>query len=124
MIKKKPVKQLTEGDGPTTLTQTVKLSADQIDKLLSSMPLLYLARYEHERKKMSEFILMVIESEGDYNTMNASTKGMQTESGKRRSITDIYRLCKYYYPRLTNIRTISRIIGRLAEEKRIGSEGD
>lgn len=43
------------------------------------------------------------------NTLYAGTKEVQTEPGKRRSIGDIYAICKYYYPDCT-IRDITEIV--------------
>jgi len=43
------------------------------------------------------------------NTLFAETKEIQTIPGKRRSIGDIYAICKYYYPTCT-VRDVVNIV--------------
>lgn len=43
------------------------------------------------------------------DTLFVETKEVQTKPGKRRSIGDIYAICKYYYPNCT-IREVTNII--------------
>jgi hypothetical protein len=47
------------------------------------------------------------------NTIYADTKEIQTVSGRRRSLGDIYSICKYYYPNITLEEIIKILINNI-----------
>lgn len=96
------------------------MTADEIDACLSKLqPLRFKAAdYVHKRMNVSDFIKKFFELNNSCDTINAVTGEVECiGNNKRRSIVDIYQVCKFYYPRTTNIRTLARIFHKFNDQK-------
>jgi hypothetical protein len=79
-----------------------KLFDDVENKILKSnlkIRFANLLKKNRKDKTLEEFLFRFFtEFNVEKDTIYASDKRLQTQSKKRRSISDIYMLCKYYYP--------------------------
>jgi hypothetical protein len=60
--------------------------------------------YKSQKKELSlkEFLINFFTQYNNENkTIYKDDKGLQTDVGKRRSLGDIFLICKYYYPKVT-----------------------
>lgn len=73
-----------------------------------------------EKTGMEEFILLFLTNMAQqYSVFNAKTKLKECKASRRRSISDIYRLCKYYYNDVTLLE-VQWILAKLHKEKKVG----
>lgn len=93
-------------------------------KELDKLPSLYLENYKSEYSfsewDMKDFILQLLVSLSESNnTMLSTTGAKDCKPSKRRSIGDIYRLCKYYYDNVT-LHEVQYWLSVLWREKKVG----
>lgn len=79
-------------------------------------------RLERTLKKrtesLEEFIVKFFQKfNEDRNTIYVMSKKVQTDTGRRRSMGDIYMICKYYYPTCT-LKEVAAILYRLIGTER------
>lgn len=54
------------------------------------------------KESLRDFLIAFFEDWNErFNTIYVNTKEVQTDTGRRRSLGDIYMICKYYYPNCT-----------------------
>lgn len=73
-------------------------------KLLEERVIRLKGFYKSEKKGLTlkEFLInFFTEYNNEYQTIYKDTKELQTDVGKRRSLGDIFLICKYYYPDVT-----------------------
>lgn len=95
-----------------------------IQKKLDTLPKLFLDKYSKEYAfsdwDMKDFILQfLVDLCYENNTMIAGTSEVFCKPAKRRSISDIYNLCRYYYDDVTFIE-VQCALASLWNEKKIG----
>lgn len=70
------------------------------DKLLQSQLLRLKGFYKTQKKDLSlkEFIIKFFQSfNNEFDTIDKETKEVQTPKGRRRSLGDLFLICRYYY---------------------------
>lgn len=94
-----------------------KMTKKEIDELLSSFPTLYFDNYTHKRMKFSDFVKKIFILNNSHSTCNSKTREIEEYgNNRRRSIVDIYRICKHYYPKTTNISLLAKIFYQFKEQ--------
>ena len=80
-----------------------------IRKLLDCLPKLYFYSYAHDFKMPFEkFVEAVIQTNNNCYTYFADTNTQQ-DTGKYRSLVDIYRICSFYYPKV-NFKDVMKAV--------------
>lgn len=100
------------------------LKLKSIQNTLNKEPLLLLEKYPQEFSfgdwELKDFVLQFLVSlSSETNTLIASTKKVFCKPAKRRSIADIYNLCRYYYDNVT-FAEVQCALASLWKEKKIG----
>lgn len=95
-----------------------------IQKNLDKEPVLYLEKYPKEFAfsdwEIEDFILQFLVSLcNDSKTFCKGTDKLWCNEARRRSISDIYLLCKYYYDNVT-LAEVQSILAKLTEKGKIG----
>jgi hypothetical protein len=95
-----PVKKSAEA--PSRSQISIEDSFSTIEKkILETIPELRLAKFLKKNlpSTLKEFLInFFTKYNNEIETIFTSDKKVQTEPGKRRSLGDIFRICKYYYP--------------------------
>jgi hypothetical protein len=97
---------------------------NEIEVNLNRLSTLYLSGHKNPLSfsniEMEEFILQFLDVMcQERNTVCSDTGKVETNASRRRSIGDIYRLCKYYYDNVTLLE-VQYILAKLCTEKKIG----
>lgn len=96
------------------------MDLEEIQKKLDNEPGLRLRGFKKKiikDIKLEGFIdLFFTKYNNEYETIYIVAKREQTEPGKRRSLSDLYKICKYYYPDCT-FEEVTNILYKEAFDK-------
>ncbi len=97
---------------------------NDVQAKLDQLPALYIQ--EHKKSwsfntiEMEDFILkFLVELAQKYSVIQKGTDMVECKPTKRRSVSDVYRLCKYYYDDVTLIE-VQWILAKLWKKNKIG----
>lgn len=92
----------------------------QIKDYLKAQPEIKFEGIERDQYKLSEFLEKLLTFNNSFNTLYLNNK-IQTERKKRRSIGDLYRIVRYYYPNVKIVTVYRALLKQISEGKAISS---
>ncbi len=104
-----PVRQtVVTGNGVNTTQTTTQTNTNAFSEIEATIlsrnprPIRLERTLKRRRETLQEFLVLFFQEWNDEkNTIYVDDSSIQTETGKRRSLGDIYMICKYYYPDCT-----------------------
>ena len=100
-----------------TLLPLVAKIEKHLNDEMAKEPIRIKGLLKKRKEPLKEFLIKFF-SDWNFNkeTILKMTGDIQTTTSRRRSITDLYKICKYYYPKVTLIQVYKTMIEEVREE--------
>lgn len=98
------------------MTKSFSEIQDQLDEL---PPLRLRGVLKKRSETLEEFLVKFFNKFNDERvTIYVGNSHEQTSTGKRRSLADIYKICKYYYPKVT-LEMVQKALVKIMKDKSV-----